>query len=63
MLRPVINYDNPPPAELMQALMHYEARCQMQGRLAVEEEDVRAFLQAEYPAVAELFAPTHLRPA
>ncbi len=63
MLRPVIDYENPPPEALMQALMHYEARCQMQGRLVAEEVDVREFLAAEYPAVAPLFKAAHLRPA
>lgn len=63
MLRPVINYENPPPAALLQALMHFEARCQMQGRLAVAEADVQSFLEEEYPSVADLFEPTHLRPA
>lgn len=62
-LRPVINYDSPPPEALVQALMHFEARCQMQGRLVVDEADARDFLAAEYPAVAALFEATYLRPA
>jgi len=63
MLIPVINYDNPPPEALMSALAHFEARCQMSGRVTVSEDEVRAFLREEYPGVAELFRATHLRPA
>lgn len=63
MLRPVVNYENPPPEPLLQALLHFEARSQMQGRVAVSEDDVRSFLEEEYPDVVRLFDPTHLRPA
>ncbi len=62
-LRPVLNYENPPTGPLVNALMHFEARCQMRGILVVDESDVRRFLTDEYPDVAELFEANHLRPA
>ncbi len=61
-LRPIVDYENPPAGPLLDALLHYEARCQMQGLSVVEEADVRHFLEAEYPAIASDFRASHLRP-
>jgi hypothetical protein len=61
-LRPVLNHEDPPRGEIANALMHFEARCQIQGRLIVTEGEVRDFLRAEYPETESAFRPTHLRP-